>query len=71
MPYILSYMMVLSQLSGMCPGLAEWWLHQPLVSTLGGGRTVREAHSEHAKHALLLGGSGGMPPQENFEKLTL
>ena len=55
----------------MCPGLAEWWLHQPLVSTLGGGRTVREAHSEHAKHALLLGGSGGMPPQENFEKLTL
>jgi len=27
-------------------------------------RTVREAHSEHVKHALLLGGSGGMPPRK-------
>jgi len=38
---------------------------------LWGAYTVREAHSEHAKHALLLGGSGGMPPQENFEKTLL
>ena len=30
--------------------------------------TVRKAHSEHAKHALPLGGSGGMPPQESFER---
>jgi len=29
---------------------------------------VREAHLEHALHALFLGGSGGMSPQENFEK---
>ena len=36
-----------------------------------GGRTVRKAHSEHAKHALPLGGSGGMPPQEIFEKEVL
>jgi len=35
---------------------------------LGETCTVREAHSEHVKHALSLGGSGGMPPQENFEK---
>jgi len=35
---------------------------------IAGTRTVREVHSEHAKHALFLGGSGGMPPQENFEK---
>jgi len=37
-------------------------------SYIAGTRMVREAHSEHAKHALFLGGSGGMPPQENFEK---
>jgi len=27
---------------------------------------VREVHSEHALHALLLGGSGGMPPPGKF-----
>ena len=37
-------------------------------SYIAGTRTVREAHLEHAKHALFLGGSGGMPPQEIFEK---
>ena len=36
-----------------------------------GGSTVREVHSEHAKHALPLGGSGGMPPPEIFEKEVL
>jgi len=36
-------------------------------SYIAGTRTVRKAYSEHAKHALFLGGSGGMPPQENFE----
>jgi len=29
-----------------------------------GTAIVREAHSEHAKHALHLGGSGGMPPRK-------
>jgi len=32
---------------------------------------VCKAHSKHAKHALCLGGSGGMPPQENFEKIDV
>ena len=36
-----------------------------------GESTVREVHSEHAKHALPLGGSEGMPPQEIFEKEVL
>ena len=33
-------------------------------SNIVGTRTVREVHSEHAKHALFLGGSGGMPPRK-------
>jgi len=37
-------------------------------SYIVGTCTVYEAHSEHAKYALFLGGSGGMPPQNNFEK---
>ena len=26
--------------------------------------TVHKAHSEHVKHALFAGGSGGMPPRK-------
>ena len=33
-----------------------------------GGRTVREAHSEHAKHALPLGGLGACPPRKFLKK---
>ena len=40
-------------------------------SYMEGTFTVREAHSEHALHALLLGGSGGMPPQEIYENMVL
>ena len=45
-----------------------WKVGGAECSCIAGTRTVRKAHSEHASHALLLGGSGGMPPQENFEK---
>jgi len=38
-------------------------------SYIAGTCTVRKVHSEHAKLALFLGESGGMPPpQEKFEK---
>jgi len=49
---------------------SQGWGKQNFIGQAGfeSSYIVREAHSEHAKHALHLGGSGGMPPQENFEK---
>ena len=61
----------------MCPGLAEWWLlmenHAPnQTKTSGKACTMKcDEHGAKCKAFRNLGGSGGMPPQENFENLTL
>ena len=47
----------------------SYGIHQGLIQDfeVGGGKEKKEAISVRAE----VGGSGGMPPQENFEKWAL
>ena len=59
-------------------GMAQGWGKQNIFGqahylgehTERSNRTVCEAHSAKCKAFRLLGGSGGMPPQKNFENIT-